>query len=66
MAGYLDAVGEAVESQPRWWLDRDSVVLGFFSFGRFLMYRDLDVETWPEEAKPTEHPVVRALLDQGQ
>ena len=65
MAGYLDAVGEVVESQPRWWLDRDSVVLGFFSFGKFLMYRDLDVEIWPEEAKPTEHPVVSALLDQG-
>ena len=65
MAGYLDAVSDVVESQPRWWLDRDSLVLGFFSFGKFLMYRDLDVEIWPEEVKPTEHPVVRALLDQG-
>ena len=65
MAGYLDAVGEVVGSQPRWWLDRDSVVLGFFSFGKFLMYRDLDVEIWPEEAKPTEHPVVGALLGEG-
>ena len=48
MAGYLDAVGEVVESQARWWLDRDSVVLGFFSFSKFLMYRDLDIEIWPE------------------
>ena len=65
MAGYLDAVGGAIEPQPRWWLDRASVVLGFFSFGRFLMYRDLDVEIWPEDAKPTAHPVVSALLDAG-
>ena len=65
MAGYLVGVSEVVGSQPRWWLDRDSVVLGFFSFGKFLMYRDLDVEIWPEDSSPTGHPVVGALLGEG-
>ena len=40
----------------------DDVVLGFFSFAKFLMYRDLNPEVWPEEGKLTELPMVRSLL----
>ena len=29
------------------------------------MYRDLDVGIWPEGAKPTEHPIIGALLHEG-
>ena len=50
---------------PGWTVDRNSVVLGFFSFSKFLMYRDLDVSIWPEGAKPTEHPIIGALLHEG-
>ena len=28
-----------------------AVALGFFSFGKFLMYRDLDPATWPPGAR---------------
>lgn len=59
---YLNDVAHAVRSQPRWSLDANSVVLGFFSFGKFLMYHDLDVSNWPEATKPDEHPIINALL----
>ena len=29
------------------------------------MYRDLDLEIWPDGAKPTEHPIIGALLHEG-
>lgn len=62
---YLDAVAEAVRDQGGWEVERETVVLGFFSFGKFLMYRDLDEASWPVEARPGDHPVVGALLGDG-
>ena len=62
---YFDEVLKAVGDQSGWTIDRGAIVLGFFSFGKFLMYRDLDDETWPEPCKPSRHPVLCALLDHG-
>jgi hypothetical protein len=45
VADYLEAVAEEVSGQRAWSVDRESVVLGFFSFSKFLMYRDLDPST---------------------
>ena len=63
--GYLQRVEEAVKEMPRWSVDKNSIVLGLFSFSKFLMFRDLDVETWPEDEQPSAHPIISALLDQG-
>ena len=62
---YFDEVDAAVADRDGWSVDRASAVLGFFSFGRFLMYRDLDPEVWPAHARPGEHPVLRSLLGDG-
>ncbi len=62
---FLQAVALAVRDQEGWEVDRSAIVLGFFSFGKFLMYRDLDETSWPADAQPCEHPVVRALLHEG-
>ena len=62
---YLDAVTEAVSGQEGWTVDRDRVVLGFFSFSKFLMYRDLDIKNWPDDASPSEHPIIASLLEDG-
>lgn len=62
---YLDAVDQSVKTQKRWQVVSTDVELGFFSFGKFLMFKDLDSESWPEGKKPAEHPVVRRLLGQG-
>lgn len=52
----------AVVSRPRWGVDRTAIALGFFSFGKFLMYHDLDVSTWPDETRPTEQSIIGSLL----
>ncbi|HUG13439.1 MAG TPA: DUF4011 domain-containing protein, partial [Thermomicrobiales bacterium] len=59
---FFDAFEAAIAAQPRWQVDRGAIALGFFSFGKFLMYRDLDSSTWPPELQPTEHHLLRALL----
>ena len=62
---HFDAVRDAVAGQKGWSLARNDMVLGFFSFGRFLMYHDLDPGAWPEDRRPEAHPVLGALLGEG-
>ncbi len=65
--GYFDDVASGIEELDRWSVDRGSVVLGFFSFGKFLMYRDLDPTTWPDGTGygPRESGIIRALFGGG-
>jgi very-short-patch-repair endonuclease len=65
VAAYFAAVEEVIGHQRRWAVDRRATELGFFSFGKFLMYNDLDVRRWPEEGHPDRHEVLRALLEEG-
>lgn len=62
---YFTAVDEAVQSLPRWKVDPRAVALGFFSFNKYLMYRDLDERVWPEGNSPVGHPLLTALLGDG-
>lgn len=62
---YFSKVNAAVDGMKGWSVDTKSVVVGFFSFGKFLMYRDLDMTIWPEYSRPEEHPVLTALLEEG-
>jgi hypothetical protein len=64
VASYFDAVKESIRGEPRWSVDRNAVVLGFFSFGELLMYRNLDEENWPEGRKLSDHPVIGTLFDE--
>tara|TARA_R110002072_G_scaffold302710_2_gene487566 strand:- start:53610 stop:58475 length:4866 start_codon:yes stop_codon:yes gene_type:complete len=59
---YFDAVQKVVEGQPRWQLHRDRMTLWFFSFAKFLMFRDLNPDVWPEGKGPTKHTGLRGLL----
>ncbi len=65
LAGYAARVAETVKDHKRWQVLPDAMVLGFFSFAKFLMYRDLDPENWPTEAKVDDNPLIRALLHDG-
>lgn len=62
---YFDRVAEAVAHRPRWRVDREAVHLGFFSFSKLLIYKDLDPEAGPAEDDPSDHPVVHALYGGG-
>ena len=60
---YFDLVNEAVSAKPRWSVDRDGMQLGFFSFAKLLMVKDLEPANWPADI--TEHPILAGLLMDG-
>lgn len=62
---YCARVAATVASQARWEVLPDAMVLGFFSFSKFLMYRDLDPENWPTETAIDAQPMIAALLRDG-
>ena len=55
---YLDRVKQAVTGDSRWEVLTDDIVMGFYSFAKFLMYRDLDPDIWPARGQITEHPIL--------
>lgn len=62
---YAKKVAEAVSVKPTWSVQPDDIVLGFFSFAKFLMYRDLDPSLWPTDRKFTDRPLVKRLVSDG-
>jgi very-short-patch-repair endonuclease len=65
LTAYCEKISATVANQKRWEVLPDSMVLGFFSFSKFLMYRDLDPDNWPSEAAIDAHPLVSGLLRDG-
>ena len=65
LAAFFAAVRDTIGKQARWKVAGDEIALGFFSFGKFLMFNDLDPLVWPEGSKPSQHPVLGRLLGPG-
>ena len=59
---YFARVVEAVEPMPGWRVRRQ-ITLSLLSFGKLLMFRDLDPERWPAGTGPLHHPRVRELFE---
>jgi very-short-patch-repair endonuclease len=62
---YFDAVALAVADQPRWEVERNDLVVWFFSFAKYLMYRDLDPATWPAHSPLAGNATLVKLLGDG-
>lgn len=62
---YLEGITQSVKGQPRWQVSKDEITLGFFSFGKFQMYQDLDPKNWPEDKPIINHPVLMRLFGDG-
>ncbi|MGF7082835.1 DUF3320 domain-containing protein [Mucilaginibacter sp. UYCu711] len=62
---YIASIRSHINRQPGWSIDEHAIELGFFSFGKFLIYNDLDTAKWPKAVKPEAHPNVQALLASG-
>ncbi|OPX96723.1 MAG: hypothetical protein A4E59_01022 [Syntrophorhabdus sp. PtaB.Bin027] len=58
---YFQKVKNAIQSQKKWKIFSD-IYLDFFSFSKFVMWKDLDSTTWPDEFKPATHPLIRAIF----
>jgi very-short-patch-repair endonuclease len=62
---YAETVAKAVAGQQSWQVQADAMTLAFFSFAKFLMYRDLDPRTWPDPTRLLTHPALGDLLRDG-
>ena len=62
---YANKVAAAVSVKSDWSVQPDDIVLGFFSFVKFLMYRDLDPALWPADAKFTDRALITSLVSNG-
>jgi very-short-patch-repair endonuclease/Cdc6-like AAA superfamily ATPase len=62
---YTKAVADSVAGVTGWEVLPDAIVLGFFSFAKLMMYRDLDPTLWPPAAALNEHEIVAGLLGEG-
>lgn len=61
---YFEMVANAVKTKRRWSIDTEAIELGFYSFSKLLMVRDLEPANWPNDAL-VQHPLVRGLLCDG-
>ena len=61
---YFRKVTRKIARQARWEVDDHAIGLGFFTFSKFLMWRDLQPASWPNNAL-LDHPLVNVLLGQG-
>jgi hypothetical protein len=43
LASYFSAVSDVVSKYPRWKVASNEIALGFFSFGKFLMFKDVEL-----------------------
>ncbi|MEF9948688.1 MAG: DUF4011 domain-containing protein, partial [Comamonas sp.] len=64
-AAYLTAVSTMAAAQPGWQVLPDAMTLGFFSFAKFLMYRDLDASTWPQDKRLDQQALIASALQDG-
>lgn len=62
---YFDAVSAAVEGQLRWKVLDARVALGFFSFAKLLMFRDLEPAAWSSAEGARIGSVMQSLLTDG-
>ena len=62
---YFRAVSKSIADAKGWEVVPNAITLGFFSFAKFLMYRDLDAENWPEPDKLLKHPFITGLIQDG-
>ncbi|HKR62170.1 MAG TPA: DUF4011 domain-containing protein, partial [Thermoanaerobaculia bacterium] len=58
---WLQRVVEAIARKPRWRV-LSELTLDFFSFTKFVMFKDLDPATWPDERKPHDHALLQTLF----
>lgn len=63
--GYFRSFEEAIAAQPGWEVIDNEIVMGFFSFAKFLMFRDLEQENWPEGKELENHALLSGLLGEG-
>ena len=60
---YCAAVATEVARYRRWEVKPDCIGLGFFTFSKFMMWRDLDAAAWPQN-ELLGHSLLNLLMDE--
>ena len=61
---YFAQVRDSISAKADWTIDENGMQLGFFSFAKLLMHRDLETDGWPNNSL-IEHPLISGLLRDG-
>jgi very-short-patch-repair endonuclease len=64
-APYFDQIARAIGPRRGWRVHPDEMVLGFFSFSKFLMWRDLDPANWSDPTLLSENALLKTILLRG-
>ncbi len=59
---YFRAVSREIHGKKDWRL-LPEICLDLFNFKKFVMYKDLDPATWPEDMSPADHPLVQKVFN---
>ena len=59
---YFRAVSDVISDRKGWEVAPD-IYLGFFSFTKFVMYKDLDPDSWPAERPLADQDLLRGILE---
>ncbi len=59
---YFKQVAKTISTKPKWQI-LNEIYLGFFSFTKFVMYKDLDPKSWSEGKSPASQPLIKAIFD---
>ncbi|WP_292387644.1 DUF3320 domain-containing protein [Methanosarcina sp. UBA5] len=59
---YFRAVFGEIHGKRGWKL-LPEICLDLFNFKKFVMYKDLDPATWPEDMSPADHPLIREVFN---
>ena len=65
LSDYFKKAKKVIKKQERWKIIKNEIHIGFFKFGKFQMYQDLDAKSWPEDKQPSEHPIIKSLFGEG-
>jgi len=62
---YCIDIEKRITQHPAWSVEKDTIHLGFFSFGKFMIYHDLDSSKWPDSNKPFDNKIIISLFGNG-
>ena len=62
----IDKYFESIENtilNKDWKVDKYKIFLDLFNFKKFIMYKDLDLATWPENSSLANHPLIEQIFN---
>jgi hypothetical protein len=59
---YFQSVVNAISKKENWCV-LNEISLDIFNFKKYIMYKDLDPSTWPENQSPANHPLIEKIFN---